>query len=231
MPHLPKAADVVRNQMNSKIKIILVLSLLAYTKSIFSQTEYTTFINNRAVSLAKSDADTVITLTNYPFSSYLKKDTVKGLGNITILGFTLLLYRDKSVWKAEKYLNCFTNNSAEKIAKSKTLEIKNDSNFSRLWLLLTKIQRQSFQPYIYKNSINGMECFSLGYITHSPSYDLRVQTKNYYQAYAIEEIALHEYTNDGPTNLNYKYNTSLELYSFFTTLKQLLRILDSKFEY
>jgi hypothetical protein len=145
-----------------------------------------------------------------------------------------LLYRYKSVWKAEKYLYYFKGNSATTIAKSKALQLKVDSNFSKLWLLLPKIQRQSFQPYIYKDSSNGMERYGVGYMTHAPFYDLRVQTKNYYQAYAIEEIALHAdylYINDGPTNLNYNFNTSLELYAFFTTLKQLSIILDTKFEY
>ncbi len=220
--------------MKFTIKTILIFSLLAYTKSTFGQTEYTTFINNRVESLTKSDVDTVITLSNYSFSSYLNEDKIKELGSINILGFTLLLYRNKSVWKAEKYLNYFKDNSATTIAKSKVLELKTDSNFSKLWLFLPKIQRQSFQPYIYKDSSNGIACYGVGYMTHAPSYDLRVQTKNYYQAYAIEEIALHEkylYVNDGPTNLNYKYNTSLELFSFFTTLRQLSITLDSKFEY
>ena len=234
-PTSPSPARCTQTKMTSTIKTILILSLLAYTKSTFGQTEYATFINNRVESLTKSGVDTVITLSNnYPFSSYLKEDTIKGLGNINILAFTLLLYRDKSVWKAEKYLSYFKDNSATTIAKSKALELKTDSNFSKLWLFLPKIQKQSFRPYIYKDSSNGIASYDLGYMTHAPSYDLRVQTKKYYQAYAIEEIALHEKyldINDGPTNLNYKYNTSLELFSFFTTLRQLSLILDSKFEY
>jgi hypothetical protein len=222
--------------MNSKIKIILILSTLAFTKSTFSQTKYIDFINSRVKYLAKSEIDTVITISNYPFFSYLHEDTVKGLGKINILGFTLLLYRSKSIWKAEKYLNYYKGNSATAIGKSKALELKVDSNLSKLWQLLPKIKRQSFQPYIYKNkdSSTQIESYGVGYMTHSPSYDLRVQTKKYYQAYAIEEISLQEdysYINGGPYNLNYKYNTSLELYTFFLTLNQLSIILDSKFEY
>lgn len=220
--------------MHLKIKTILVLTLFACTKSTFGQTEYTTFIDQRVESLAKSDADTVITLSNYVTSSFLDEDTVKGLGNISISDFTLLLYRDKSVWKAEKHLNYSKDNSTSGIAKSKPLDLTTDSNLLKLRLLLPRIQGQGFQPYIYKDSSDGGESYHVGYMTHSPMYDLRVQSKSYYRAYAIEEMALHEkflYINKGPTNLNYKYNTSLELYSFFSVLKQLSTTLDSKFEY
>lgn len=225
---------VVHNKMNSTIKTILILGLLAYTKSIFGQPAYTTFINKRVRYLAKSEADTVITFSNSSFSSYLNEDTVKGLGNINTLEFTLVLYREQSVWKAEKYLHYLKGNAGPKIAKSKTLKLENDSNFKALRPLLPKIERQQFKPYIYTYSTKGIAYYDVGYVTHAPMYDLRVQTKKYYQAYGIEEIALHEHylhTNEGPTNLNYKYNTSLELYSFFTTLKQLATMLDSKFEY
>jgi len=177
-------------------------------------------------SLFGDATDTTIYFGDHSYYNPMMTYDAKGIGSVHIFQTVVLLILKKGNWKVTKYIYGFSDTSNELVVKSVPINLERDSDLTKLRSLLPQITGERFLPPIGKFEKNGIAAYDVGWCDHCPNYDLRVQAKQYYQAYGIEEI---DFWEEG--NLNYTYNTSRHLYPFYNILRKLTKLWDKNFTY
>ena len=223
--------------MKILVRIIILLLIISLNVSVSAQDKRDSIIQSNIDSLLISGVDTVIIFQNsiggtIPIINELDIKLLGGLIHDSIY----VIYFKGQQWTFVKYAFLFQENLVNTIIlKSKPLNIQQDSALFLLRKKLQYISTEQFLPYIFEYLHNGVKGYSVEYTNHFPSYRITISARGYNDSKYIEGQTLYKnfpsFGNmnvDIPENLNFKYNTSLNLFVFFTLAKNYIEKVDGK---
>jgi hypothetical protein len=212
--------------MKTVFRIITICSGLFLTKTSLAQTNDTMSINERIKRLiAKRDYDSIISYTLYFSFPPPPKPTVESLNNQSH-------YDDA-------FLVCFKNDSCfaicmayydSGIATSNRILIQAKPQINKLRKSWTKVKKEHFLPFIYKDTVNGKTRYDSLYVLHPTYGNLTFRSREEYESKDFSPVVTTK-TASNRENINYKYNSSLSLFTVYTTIEHLYNSLIKQFVY
>lgn len=93
-----------------------------------------------------------------------------------------------------------------------------------------KAKKEHFKPFIYKHSVDGKISYDSLYVLHPVYANLTFRSRKYSK---IEDFlpAVTEQKAWDFENINYKYNTSLSLFTVYATLSYFYDLVIGQFKY